>query len=173
MRRFLIHLVELYLHYFSSVFLHIPLKLRHDILPPYFGTLLSDEKYSFLAFGCLGILILQTVLTLENLKWWVCLSPFVAPPPLRFLLFSVWFFYRPSFSPFLFALVLSICFSAHVVSSLAYPNLLRTKMLDSCCCGSVLINSRIVVTNAYLFWMAYIMVLVDFSYFRNTTQSPD
>jgi hypothetical protein len=36
------------------------------------------------------------------------------------------------FSPFFFTFVLSLLFLAHVVSSLAYPNLLRNKML-SCC----------------------------------------
>jgi hypothetical protein len=37
-------------------------------------------------------------------------------------------FYRPSFFPFFSILVLSLFFWAHVVSSLAYPNLLGTKM---------------------------------------------
>jgi hypothetical protein len=38
-------------------------------------------------------------------------------------------FYRPSFSPLFYP-----CFSAHVVSSLAYHNLLETKWLGCCCC---------------------------------------
>jgi hypothetical protein len=38
------------------------------------------------------------------------------------------------FSPFFFTFVLSLLFLAHVVSSLAYPNLLRNKMLSCCCC---------------------------------------
>jgi hypothetical protein len=46
--------------------------------------------------------------------------------------FSVWFFivlrFPPSFSP-----LYCLCFLAHVVSSLAYPNLLGTKRLGCCC----------------------------------------
>jgi hypothetical protein len=43
------------------------------------------------------------------------------------------FFYRPWFPLFFFALVLSL-FLSHVVSSLAYPNLLGIKRLGCCCC---------------------------------------
>jgi hypothetical protein len=53
---------------------------------------------------------------------------------LSFLLLSNWFFYRPSFSSF-FNIVLFLFFLSHVVSSLAYLNLLVTKRLDCCCCG--------------------------------------
>jgi hypothetical protein len=49
---------------------------------------------------------------------------------LYFLLF-IWF-YHTSLSPFLFVLILSM-FLAHVISSLAYPNLLGTKRLVCCC----------------------------------------
>jgi hypothetical protein len=49
-----------------------------------------------------------------------------------FLFFDL-VFYCPSFSPFFFVLVLSL-FLAHVVLSLVYPNLFRTKMLGCCCC---------------------------------------
>jgi hypothetical protein len=37
---------------------------------------------------------------------------------------------------FFFTLVLYLFFFAHVVSSLAYPNLLGNKMLGCCCCIS-------------------------------------
>jgi hypothetical protein len=37
------------------------------------------------------------------------------------------------FFPFFFTLVLSLFFCAHVVSSLAYPNLLGNKRLGYCC----------------------------------------
>jgi hypothetical protein len=54
-----------------------------------------------------------------------------------FLLLSNWFlFYRLSFSLFFFDIVLFMF--AHVVSSLAYPNLLRTKRLGCCCCCNLL-----------------------------------
>jgi hypothetical protein len=44
-------------------------------------------------------------------------------------------FYRPLFSPF-FALFCPCFFlGAHVVSSLAYPNLLGNKMLGCDCCS--------------------------------------
>jgi hypothetical protein len=46
--------------------------------------------------------------------------------------FFIWFFYGPLFSPYFFALVLYLFF-AHVVSSLAYPNLLGNKWLGCCC----------------------------------------
>jgi hypothetical protein len=51
-----------------------------------------------------------------------------------YYLFSICFFialrFFPSFSPLFY-----LCFFfAHVVSSLAYPNLLETKMLGCCCC---------------------------------------
>jgi hypothetical protein len=53
---------------------------------------------------------------------------------LSFLLLSGFFIalrFPPSFSPLFY-----LCFSAYVVSSLAYPNLLETKRLGCCCCGS-------------------------------------
>jgi hypothetical protein len=57
---------------------------------------------------------------------------------LSFLLFLIWFFYRPLFSPY-FSLVFCNCyFFTHVVSSLAYPNLLGNKRLDCCCCCCIL-----------------------------------
>jgi hypothetical protein len=54
---------------------------------------------------------------------------------LSFLLLSNWFLFLSSF---IFPLLFRHCFIpvslAHVVSSLAYPNLLRTKRLGCCCC---------------------------------------
>jgi hypothetical protein len=47
--------------------------------------------------------------------------------------FFIWFFYRPLFFPY-FSLLFCTCFFAHVISSLAYPNLLGNKRLDCCCC---------------------------------------
>jgi hypothetical protein len=53
---------------------------------------------------------------------------------LSFLLLSNWFLFLSSF---VFALLFRHCFIpvslAHVVSSLAYPNLLGTKRLGCCC----------------------------------------
>jgi hypothetical protein len=53
-----------------------------------------------------------------------------------YCLFS--FFYLVFLSPFVFSLffdlVLYLFFFAHVVSSLAYPNLLGNKMIGCCCC---------------------------------------
>jgi hypothetical protein len=54
---------------------------------------------------------------------------------LSFLLLSNWFFYRPSFPPLFFDSLIPVSLT-HVVSSLAYPNLLGTKMLGCCCCCS-------------------------------------
>jgi hypothetical protein len=51
---------------------------------------------------------------------------------LPFLFFNL-VFYRPLFSPFFFALVLSLFFG-HLVSTLAYPNLHGNKRLDCYCC---------------------------------------
>jgi hypothetical protein len=51
---------------------------------------------------------------------------------LHFLLFSIWFFIALCFPPS-FSLLFCPYFLAHVVSSLAYPNLLGNKMLDCCC----------------------------------------
>jgi hypothetical protein len=51
---------------------------------------------------------------------------------LPFLFFNL-VFYRPLFSPFFFALVLSLFFGP-LVSTLAYPNLLGNKRLDCYCC---------------------------------------
>jgi hypothetical protein len=48
---------------------------------------------------------------------------------LSFLLFFDLVFYRPLFSSSFFALVLYLFFFAHVVSSLAYPNLFGNKRL--------------------------------------------
>jgi hypothetical protein len=65
------------------------------------------------------------------------------PVPFRFfflafyclLLLSNWFLFLSSF---IFSLLFRHCFIpvslAHVVSSLAYPNLLGTKRLGGCCC---------------------------------------
>jgi hypothetical protein len=54
---------------------------------------------------------------------------------LSFLLLSNWFLFLSSF---VFSLLFRYCFIpvflAHVVSSLAYPNLLGTKRLGCCCC---------------------------------------
>jgi hypothetical protein len=54
---------------------------------------------------------------------------------LSFLLLSNWFLFLSSF---VFPLLFRHCFIpvswAHVVSSLAYPNLLGTKRLGCCCC---------------------------------------
>jgi hypothetical protein len=54
---------------------------------------------------------------------------------LSFLLLSNWFLFLSSF---VFPLLFRYCFIpvslAHVVSSLAYPNLLGTKRLGYCCC---------------------------------------
>jgi hypothetical protein len=54
---------------------------------------------------------------------------------LSFLLLSNWFLFLSSL---IFSLLFWHCFIpvslAHVVSSLAYPNLLKTKMLGCCCC---------------------------------------
>jgi hypothetical protein len=57
---------------------------------------------------------------------------------LCFLLFLIWFFYHPLFSPSFLLLLLRSCFVpalffTHVVSSLAYPNLLGNKRLGCCC----------------------------------------
>jgi hypothetical protein len=48
--------------------------------------------------------------------------------------FFIWFFYRPLFSPSFLLLFCTCLFFAHVVSSLAYHNLLGNKMLGCCCC---------------------------------------
>jgi cellulose synthase/poly-beta-1,6-N-acetylglucosamine synthase-like glycosyltransferase len=57
---------------------------------------------------------------------------------LSFLLLSNWFLFLSSF---VFSLLFSHYFIhvslAHVVSSLAYPNLLGTKRLGCCCCSNV------------------------------------
>jgi hypothetical protein len=67
-----------------------------------------------------------------------CLFVKFFPPPLFrsfylafYCLFSIFYlvFYRPLFPPFFFALVLSLFFLAHVVSSLAYPTCLGIKCL--------------------------------------------
>jgi hypothetical protein len=54
---------------------------------------------------------------------------------LSFLLLSNWFLFLSSF---VFPLLFRYCFIpvslTHVVSSLAYPNLLGTKRLGCCCC---------------------------------------
>jgi hypothetical protein len=53
---------------------------------------------------------------------------------LSFLLFFIWFFIALCFPPYS-SLLFCTCFFffAHVVSSLAYPNLLENKMLGCCC----------------------------------------
>jgi hypothetical protein len=48
------------------------------------------------------------------------------------------FFYHPSFSPLFFS-----CFSAHVVSSLAYSNLLGTERLGCCCFINGMLNWKL------------------------------
>jgi hypothetical protein len=59
---------------------------------------------------------------------------------LSFLLLSNWFLFLLSF---IFPLLFRHCFIpvslAHVVSSLAYPNLLGTKRLGCCCCCCIII----------------------------------
>jgi hypothetical protein len=69
--------------------------------------------------------------------------PFFRPFSLFFLLSVLLFFslcrigfcfYRPSFFLFFFNIVFIPVSLAHVVSSLAYPNLLGTKRLGCCCC---------------------------------------
>jgi hypothetical protein len=61
---------------------------------------------------------------------------------LSFLLLSNWFLFL---SFFVFPLLFQHCFIpvflAHVVSSLAYPNLLETKRLGCCCCCIYLLFS--------------------------------
>jgi hypothetical protein len=70
-----------------------------------------------------------------------------------FFLFFIWFFYRPLFSIFLFGFFIAFCFSfffAHVVSSLAYPNLLGNKKLGCCCCvGPHKTSQHIILTPAH------------------------
>jgi hypothetical protein len=51
-------------------------------------------------------------------------------------------FYRPSFFLFFFNIVFIPVSLAHVVSSLAYPNLLGTKRLGCCCCCCWCVQSR-------------------------------
>jgi hypothetical protein len=54
---------------------------------------------------------------------------------LSFLLLSNWFLFLSSFVfPLLFRHYFIPIYLTHVVSSLVYPNLLGTKMLDCCCC---------------------------------------
>jgi hypothetical protein len=60
---------------------------------------------------------------------------------LSFLLFLIWFFYRPLFFPS-FLLLFYTLFFAHVVSSLAYPILLGNKRLGCCCCCICPYNSN-------------------------------
>jgi hypothetical protein len=71
-----------------------------------------------------------------------CLFVKFFPAPFRFLdlafycIFSFFdsVFYRPLFSSLLFHSCFIPIFLAHVVLSLAYPNLLGNKMRSSCCC---------------------------------------
>jgi hypothetical protein len=83
-------------------------------------------------------------LDLWFLLFYCLLSKFFFPPLFAFFLLSVllsflflsnWFFFLSSF---VFPLLFWHCFIhvslAHVVSSLAYPNLLGTKRLGCCCC---------------------------------------
>jgi fatty acid desaturase len=82
---------------------------------------------------CVRTLIFDSFLLLSFVKFF-SLFIFWLSVLLHSLLF--WFgFLSPFFSPFLFYLILSLfVFLAHVVSSLAYPNLHENKMLDCCCC---------------------------------------
>jgi hypothetical protein len=62
------------------------------------------------------------------------------------------FLFQSSFlSPFVFPLLSRPCFVpvflAHVVSSLAYPNLLGTKRLGCCCCNAVFFVCNPVTVN--------------------------
>jgi hypothetical protein len=79
------------------------------------------------------------------------------PPPfcffllsilLSFLLLSNWFLFLSSF---VFPLLFWHCFIpvclAHMVSSLAYPNLLRTKRLGCCCCETSTFNWKWMIEN--------------------------
>jgi hypothetical protein len=56
-------------------------------------------------------------------------------------------------SPFVFCFFIALCFSfffAHVVSSLAYPNLLGNKKLGCCCCvGPHKTSQHIILTPAH------------------------
>jgi hypothetical protein len=61
--------------------------------------------------------------------------------------FFIWFFYRPLFFPY-FSLLFCTFFFAHVVSSLAYSNLLGNKRLGCCCCCIEQINHTICGTCA-------------------------
>jgi hypothetical protein len=63
------------------------------------------------------------------------LAPFSLFLTYRFIVFSpflIWFFLSPFVFPFFFTLVLYLF--SHVVSALAYPNLLGNKRLGCCCC---------------------------------------
>jgi hypothetical protein len=70
---------------------------------------------------------------------------------LSFLLLSNWFLFLSSF---VFSLLFRHCFIpvslAHVVSSLAYPNLLGTKRLGCCCCCNALVEIYFNVCIAFL-----------------------
>jgi hypothetical protein len=81
-----------------------------------------------------------------NLDLWFllfyCLFVKFFPAPFRFFdlafyyLFSffIWFLSSFVFTPLLFRSCFVPVFLAHVVSSLAYPNLLGNKMFGCCCC---------------------------------------
>jgi hypothetical protein len=80
---------------------------------------------------------------------------------LCFIAFSPFFdlvFYRPSFPPFFFAIVLS-CFLAHVVSSLSYHNLLGIKMLGCCC---YVLSCIKCVTSTFIFPLFIIKINIFF-----------
>jgi hypothetical protein len=83
-------------------------------------------------------------LDLRFLPFYCLLSKFFSRPFSLFFvlafycLFSFYrigfYFYRPSFSLFFFRHCFIPISLAHVVSALAYPNLLGTKRLGCCCC---------------------------------------
>jgi hypothetical protein len=88
--------------------------------------------YWYTTCSCVRTLIFGSFLLLHFVKFFFLplFHFFLLSVLLSFLLFFIWFFYRPLFSPS-FSLGF---FLAHVVSSLAYPNLLGNKRLGCCCC---------------------------------------
>jgi hypothetical protein len=83
--------------------------------------------------SCARTLIFGSFLLLSFVNFFPApFSLFLLSVLLHFLLF-IWFFYCPLFSPS-FLLLFCTCFFAHVLSSLAYPNLLGNKRLGCCHC---------------------------------------
>jgi hypothetical protein len=83
--------------------------------------------------SCARTLIFDSFLLLPLVKFFFP-APFSLFDLAFYSLFSFFYlvFYHPLFSPF-FALVLYL-FLAHVILSLAYPNLPGNKMFGCCCC---------------------------------------